>query len=108
MKNLEDFARKLFIDYAYRQTGTHLDWRYLSSERKLSWLQEVATIFNSCLESLEKDILIPSTGISGLASYERGFLSGQQHENLRLSQKIETLKLEVQRQLEEFKTKTCV
>lgn len=102
LKSLEQIAKQMFSDYAMRQSGHYLDWRLLSSERKLAWLSEVASIYVECLESLRQDLSLGKLPMPGAGSYERGFVAGQAHEAHRLSERTNVMAEYVKEQLDTF------
>lgn len=101
---LEQIAKKMFQDFAMRRTGMWLDWRYLSAERKLAWIKEVAETITECLLIIEEDLLPPPHPVSpyGAGGYERGFRDGQDREWNRLKLRVEAMKEQVEKQLIDF------
>jgi len=102
VKSLEQIARKMFIEFSRRRTGLALDWRYISKERKLSWMKEVVEIFDMCLNDLDKELELPHIGLTGAASFEKGFVAGQKFENNRIRQRVEYLKTWLDEQYREY------
>jgi hypothetical protein len=99
---LENLAKDMFLNYAYRKTGVHPNWQYLSPERRLAWMREVSDIFEMCLQHLGDSITLPPSIGMPAASYEKGFLAGQSFENKRLAAKIQSIKNNIEEQIEEF------
>lgn len=102
MKSLELIAKHMFADFALKRSGHHLDWRFLSAERRLAWMTEVAETYLECLEQAKEDLSIGKLPTPGAASYERGFVAGQAHEANRLNERIDKLKETVKAQLDKF------
>lgn len=103
-KSLEQIAKKMFVDFAMRKSGLWLDWRYLSSERRLSWVKEVSETMLECITVLEKDLTLPPQPASPFSSggYERGFVAGQEREWNRAKLRLETMKEQINNQLQDF------
>lgn len=91
MKSLEQIAKKMFSDYAMKHAGHYLDWRFLSAERRIIWIKEVADKYLQCLAQCKEELSIGKLPMPGVASYERGFVAGQAFEAHRLQERIDTL-----------------
>lgn len=102
MLKLENFAKQLFMDYAYRKTGVHPDWRLLNPERKLAWMQEVTEVFDACLKNINDTLALPPSIGLPAASYEKGFLAGQVMENKRLQVRLEGIMNDLEKQKAAF------
>lgn len=101
-KTLEQIAKKMFSDFAMRRSGHYLDWRFLSAERKLAWMNEVYDTYKECLKNLREDLSIGKLPAPGVGSYERGFVAGQAHEAHRLNERILLMEEMLQAQLAKF------
>lgn len=102
IKSLEELARERFADFAYRKTGHKLDWRKLSSGRKLIWLLEIADIYIDCLNNLRKDLSIGKLPLPGIGSYEKGFIAGQANEAHRLNERINLIEDRIKFEISKF------
>lgn len=101
-KTLEQIAKKMFSDFAYKNAGHYLDWRFLSSERKLAWMTEVADTYLECLNQVKDTLNVGKLPNPGMASYEKGFIAGQAQEARRLSERIEFLEDYIKGQIDKF------
>ena len=102
MKPLQQYAQKLFCDYAYRKTGVWLDWNYLSDARKLVWMREVKQTFIDTVVSIKEELKPSIQLVSGTTSYEKGFLAGQAFENRRIEGKLLNILEQLDLELEAF------
>jgi len=102
MKSLEDIAKKMFSDFAKRKSGYYLDWKYVSPERKLEWMKEVADTYLECLKNLKQDLSIGKLPSPGAPSYERGMVAGMANEAHRLNERISAMEIQVTDQLADF------
>lgn len=105
MQKLETIAQQMFIDYCLKKTGVRLDWRYLSAERKLRWMTDVADTFDAALDEIQKELMDTTVPSHGAASYEKGFNAGRKQEISRLISKIELIRDLLECQLDDFKEK---
>ena len=101
-KSLEQIAKKMFSDFAMRRSGHYLDWRFLSAERRLQWMNEVYDTYKECLKNLKEDLSLDKLPTPGVASYERGFVAGQAHEAHRLNERILLMEGMLEAQLDKF------
>lgn len=102
-KPIEKIAEQMFKDFAMRRTGMWLDWRYLSSERRLAWVKEVSENLTECLNILEKDLTPkPIAKMPVMGGYERGWVVGQEQEWNRIKLRIEAMQEQIKSQVEAF------
>lgn len=99
MIRLERLTAEFFNNYA-RQVTSGADWRYLSKERQYEWQLEMAQRIKACLFLLEQEVNIPKRQTTGQASFEKGFILGEIHENDRLKNKIKELQQSLEDQIE--------
>lgn len=79
MKTLEGMAMEIFARYA-NKSGVKADWRYLSDERKLVWMQDILLLSEYFLDNLKAEMKpIPSNQRSNTV-YESGFNDGVRSE----------------------------
>ncbi len=99
MIRLERLTAEYFNNYA-RQVTSGADWRYLSKDRQYEWQLEMARRIQECLLEIKKEIDPPNRTTSGQASFEKGFILGEQNENKRLKQKIKDMEQSLEDQIE--------
>lgn len=99
MIRLERLTAEYFNRYA-RQVTSGADWRYLSKERQYDWQLEMAQRIKACLFEIEQQIQLPKRTTTDSASFARGFLLGEEHENKRLKQTIKDLQQSLEDQIE--------
>lgn len=105
MTKLERWARHKFQYYCYQREGITLDWNYLSDARKLVWIGEIVDVYDLVLGELKEGLQRPKDASKPQASYERGFLDGESHENFVLMSKLERLETEIKEQYDSIKEK---
>jgi len=105
MKNLEQWARHKFLHYSYQREGMTLDWRYLSGPRKLAWIGELVDVWDTVLTELRNELQMPKNNSKPMASYDRGFMDGESHENSALLFKLDRLEQEIKSQYLDLKDK---
>lgn len=71
---LEVYAARIFEEYT-KQQGLEGRWEYLSSSRKLSWLDEAHFLLSSAIQELSKGFK-PIAKINAQASFEVGYNQG--------------------------------
>lgn len=101
MIRLERLTAEFFNDYA-RKITAGADWRFLSKERQYEWQLEMARRIQACLIEIKNNIELPARTTTGGASFEKGFMIGEQHENKRLKTKIEELEQSLEDQIEDL------
>lgn len=99
MIRLERLTAEYFNNYA-RQVTSGADWRFLSKERQYEWQLEMAQRIKACLNEIELSIELPKRVTTDSASFAKGFLLGEEHENKRLKQRIKDLKQSLEDQVE--------
>ncbi len=99
MIRLERLTAEYFNHYA-RQVTAGADWKYLSTDRQYEWQLEMAQRLQACLIEIQKEIELPKRITSGQASFEKGFILGEENENKRLKQRIKDLQQSLEDQIE--------
>lgn len=79
MKSLEGMAMEIFNRYAAK-SGVKADWRYLSDERKLVWMQDILLLSQYYLENLKAEMKPIPTNQRSTTVYESGFNDGVRSE----------------------------
>lgn len=99
MKDIETLAIGLFNRFSQKKDGRTYDWNYLSKDRQIEWMKE-AVIHTEFLLKNIRDRVKPVPGpSSNPASYELGFLAGQQSERMKFIQLLEYLDQDLKNQL---------
>jgi hypothetical protein len=98
MIKLEETAEVMFMLYAQKKLAHNVDWKYLSKERKQAWVEEVHNAYTQCVVELKKE-LKPYVQSAGAASYERGFVAGQNHEHMRIQAVLDAVITSMDNQL---------
>ena len=101
-KPLEQLAKQAFQNYAHKQTGNRHNWHYLSSDRQLEWMTEMADKYLLALQTVKKDLSLSVAPQPGMASYDRGIATGIAQEAMRLSLQIEVIETVIQDELQKF------
>jgi hypothetical protein len=95
---LENLAADKFIEYAFKQTGKTVNWRYLSDERKLAWIREFVDIYIMVIDQIEPLLKLKPSGLGMVTSHERAWSQGENFENFRCTSLISNLKTEIEEQ----------
>lgn len=92
MRNLEEITRDLFFRYSIRKIGRKSHWHKLSKHRKLDWLEDSFLMLDELADLLEKEFSLDLPMKNPNASYEVGVLHGMQREQLKLKNKIKSIR----------------
>ena len=95
---LENLAADKFIEYAFKQTGKTVNWRYLSDERKLAWIREFVDMYLLIIDQIVPILDLKVSKLGHSTTYEKAFLSGESFENFRCTSLISNLKTEIEEQ----------
>lgn len=90
MKTLEGMAREIFNRYAAR-SGVKADWNYLSTERKLVWMQDILLLSEYFLTELKGTIKPIPSNLKSTTVYESGFNDGVRSERTSFTVLVEEL-----------------
>jgi len=82
VKSLEGLARTLFTKFSIRETGKTSNWDYLSDERKLAWMQDVATIASYIIKEIKSNFKPLPNGTPSMTVYDSGHLAGIRAERI--------------------------
>lgn len=100
---LEQIAKDMFVEYAYKETGKRVNWEYLSTDRKLAWMKEVVDIYSMVIDQIEPMLELKVSKLGHSTTYERAFLQGESFENFRCTSLINSLKSEIGEQFQSNK-----
>lgn len=100
MKEIEVLAKGLFQRYSMKMDGVIYNWQYLSRERQIEWMKEVIIHTEFLLKNIRDRIKPIPASSNNPASYEIGFLAGQQNERLKFIKILESLDSDLKNQLD--------
>lgn len=82
MKKLEKLAEELFDRHCERETGKKGNWRYISHERKVAWMEEALLSIELVVKSMQDTIKPLPAPYKFDTSWEQGRFSGQSAERI--------------------------
>lgn len=100
MKTLEGLAREMFAKFSLMETGRQGNWDYLSDERKLAWMQDVAEIADFIIKEVKSEFKpLPVSSKAGTV-YESGYMEGVRSERVQCMNVIDAIEDDLVEQLE--------